>query len=443
MSQEHKRRNELEHYHNNSEPKGGSEAEALDPANKALIEALRLCFIVLKVIMICVIGLFIYSGAYKVEQNELAVELRFGKLKGMGVKAINQPGWHWAFPYPIEEVIKIPASTAVRELNVDSFWYYQTEQEKVNPKPSMGGQTLQFVRDGYSLTASRSVAEATDYLLTEAGISPAVVSTAVTDYNVVHSRWRIRYFISEPIAFVAELWDGTTDEITSGNGWYAVEQFLQSVLSDAINITSASRDIEWMIWENPRQFKDEVEDRLKHKLEGLNVGMTAKLELLEIKTPRQVKAAFDLAASASLEAKKLLNEAQAGYNEIINQSDSDARLLIASAQAYKENVVQAAKADSEYLEEVLGKINKTVEEKVPASEPEWQKKRQQVFAELLGVTVDELYQETIREVVGQAAEVFVPTADGGQPMEWRIYLSRDPTIKPERGEAKETGSVGD
>jgi len=270
-----------------------------------------------------------------------------------------------------------------------------------------------------------------------------VVSTAVTDYNVVHSRWRIRYFISDPIAFVAELWDGTPGEIFRGTGWYAVEYFLQTVISDAINVTSAGRDIEWMIWENPRQFKDEVERRLMRKLEGLNVGLTAKLELLEIKTPRQVKAAFDMAASASLEAKKLLNEAQAQYNEIINKSDSDARLLIANAQAYKENIVQAAKADSEYLEEVLGKINKTVAEKVPQSGADGQEKRRQVFGELLAVTVDELYQEAIREVVGKAAEIFVPTASSGQPMEWRIYLSRDPTIKPGQGDSKETASGGD
>lgn len=436
MSQEQKRLNELERYHNHSEPRSEGEAETLDPANKALIESLRLCFIALKLIMICVIGLFVYSGMYKVEQNQLAVELRFGKLKGLGEKAINKPGWHWAFPYPMEEVIKIPASTAVRELKVDSFWYYQTEQEKISSTASMPEGQLQFVRDGYSLTASRSVAEASDYLLAEAAASKAVVATAVTDYNVVHSRWRIRYFISDPIAFVAELWDGTTGEISSGNGWYAVEYFLHNVLSDAINVISASRDIEWMIWENPRQFKDEVERRLSRKLEELNVGLTAKLELIEIKTPRQVKAAFDLAASASLEAKKLLNEAQAHYNEIMNQSDSDARLLIAKAQAYKENIVQAAKADSEYLEEVLGKINKTAEEKVPPSGADWQMKRQQVFGELLAVTVDELYQEAIREVVGQAAEIFVPSANSGQPMEWRIYLSRDPTIKPSSGETK-------
>src|SRR5687768_7765630 len=58
----------------------------LDPANRSLAEALRLSFAILFIIMIALVVLFLFSGVYKVNENEVAVVLRFGELKQGVVK---------------------------------------------------------------------------------------------------------------------------------------------------------------------------------------------------------------------------------------------------------------------------------------------------------------------------------------------------------------------
>lgn len=396
--------------------------EALDPGNQALTEALRICFALLKLVMFGVILLFAYSGLFKVEQNERAVVLRFGKVKGVGVKVIKQEGLHWAWPYPIEEIIKIPATGVERQLNADSFWYFETEEEKLGLITSYGGATLQIVRDGYSLTASGDAAKTKHFEGTGWAFSDKDVTA--TDYNLVHTRWAIRYSVSDPIAFVENLWDGTDD------GWLSVERFLESALADAVIVTSANYDIDWIIWEKPQQFSDDVQGAISNRLNRLDVGLTVKLQLVDKNTPRQVKDDFDRANSAKDKAKTLENEAQGEYDQIVNAANAQADNIVAQANAYRQTIVQSAQADTRYLTNVLGKIKKTAQEKYLSTTPNYKALRQKAFDELLAVTVDELYQEMLREVIASAKETFIPPAYADVPTEWRIYLSRDTTLKP-------------
>jgi regulator of protease activity HflC (stomatin/prohibitin superfamily) len=407
------------HHHHYQHHNGGDidvGQEGFDPANQALAEALRISFIILKLVIVCVVAGFIYSGMFKVKQNERAVVLRFGKVEGYGSsKAILNPGWHWAWPYPIEEVIKVPAAGVERQLNIDSFWYYRTEIEKATNQVGMGGKTLQFVRDGYSLTASRSVTDMGGE--TEAGS---------IDYNLAHSRWALLYSIVDPVSVLEKVWDGKE------SGWGKVETLLSNALADAVIVCSGNRDINWMIWEKPQQFGDEVQEELLNRLSELGMGIAVKVNLVEITTPRQVKDAFDQANSAELEAGKLKKDAGAKAEEILNNARAEADNLKANAEVYRSSVVNSAKADAKYLDEVLAKINLAVDERVARGQANYEAERKKAFDELLAVTVDQLYQEALREVISQSDEVIVPSVSDNAETEWRIYLSRDATLKPEK-----------
>jgi len=408
-----------EHPHHQHHDHGGDidvGQEGFDPANQALAEALRISFIILKLVIVCVIAGFIYSGMFKVKQNERAVVLRFGKVEGLGSKAILNPGWHWAWPYPIEEVIKVPAAGVERQLNIDSFWYYRTEVEKATNQVGWAGKTLQFVRDGYSLTASRSV--------TDMGGESEVGSI---DYNLAHSRWALLYNVVDPVLLLENVWDGKE------SGWGNVEILLSDALADAVIVCSGNRDINWMIWERPQQFEDEVQEELLGRINKLDMGIAVKVNLAEITTPRQVKDAFDSANSAELEAEKLKKDAGAKAEEIINNARAEADNLKANAEVYRSSVVNSAKADAKYLDEVLGKINLAVDERVARGQANYEAERKKAFDELLAVTVDQLYQETLRAVISQADEVIVPSVSDNAETEWRVYLSRDATLKAQEG----------
>src|SRR5213594_4329455 len=75
-----------------------------DAGSTALADALASSFAIIRVIMLVLVVLFLFSGCFTVGSQESAVVLRFGKPVGEGEKALLGPGWHWAFPAPIDEV---------------------------------------------------------------------------------------------------------------------------------------------------------------------------------------------------------------------------------------------------------------------------------------------------------------------------------------------------
>src|SRR3989339_536922 len=122
-----------DHNHNhadeNKKNKSVPEPE-LDAAGKSLSDALRISFVILKIIMLILIALFLASGITIIEPSEKAIVLHLGEIRGTGEKRLLGPGPHWVLPSPIDEVIKIPVEKKVN-LSVDSFWYYQSDQEKL------------------------------------------------------------------------------------------------------------------------------------------------------------------------------------------------------------------------------------------------------------------------------------------------------------------------
>ncbi|MHC4184913.1 MAG: SPFH domain-containing protein, partial [Planctomycetota bacterium] len=118
-------------------------------AGRSLSEALRVSFIILKIIMIVLVLVFLASGFRTVGSDEKALVLQFGKIN-----RVLKPGPHWVFPYPIEEIIKIPVGKKVN-LAIGSFWYFQTPDEMLPAGPRTRpriNSALDPVRDGYCVT---------------------------------------------------------------------------------------------------------------------------------------------------------------------------------------------------------------------------------------------------------------------------------------------------
>ena len=93
---------------NMSEIESKSPDNELDVAAKSLTDALRFSFWILKFIMLILVGLFFASGIFRVQENEKAIVLTFGKIRGTGAEErILTSGLHWAWPAPIDEIVKI------------------------------------------------------------------------------------------------------------------------------------------------------------------------------------------------------------------------------------------------------------------------------------------------------------------------------------------------
>ena len=117
---------------------------------------------------------FIASGVFTVKPNQVAIILRFGKAVGVGSEQLLKPGLHWAWPYPIDEIVPVQVGEA-HTITSTAGWYYQAPEEVAVDAPPQAKGQLQPGVDGYTLTG---------------------------DGNIIHVRATLTYRITDPISYV-------------------------------------------------------------------------------------------------------------------------------------------------------------------------------------------------------------------------------------------------
>ena len=91
---------------------------------QAVLQTVNLLLKVFKVAMVFLLLLYLVSGAFIVKPDEEAFILRFGKIVGKtrDEQIVKSGQWHWAWPRPVDHVIRIPVKQS-RTLHTDHFWY--------------------------------------------------------------------------------------------------------------------------------------------------------------------------------------------------------------------------------------------------------------------------------------------------------------------------------
>src|SRR5438105_11975074 len=113
----------------------------VDSGSQALSEALRSSFAIVKVVMVALVVVFLASGFFKVNPQEQAIILRFGKPVGKGPSALLGPGLHWSYPYPIDEYRKV-SITGIQKVISTTGWYFTTPEQELAGSEPPPGQTL-------------------------------------------------------------------------------------------------------------------------------------------------------------------------------------------------------------------------------------------------------------------------------------------------------------
>lgn len=408
-----------------------SKLSELDAAGKSLTDALRLSFAILKVIMVLLVFLFAVSGVFRVQPDEEALVLRFGKFVGEGEDRVLQPGLEIAFPEPISEVIRIPVQR-VQTLSVDSFWYFETEQERLarTPRQVVTGP-LNPLRDGYSLTRN-----------------DAQTGLAGTDYNIVHSKWTITYRIKSPVDFFESIYirPRNPGEDFLDAAAETVKPMLNSLASNAIALTMVNYSIDDAV-RSRADIAVDVKNTLQRKLDEIGSGLEIDAVRADrIVWPRQVDEAFQASNRARQESEQMRIDASSYKDRVLTDTGGpsaeavlrrlkeedlseeeqfalverlagQAQTMIAEARAYRTRVVEEAKANAEYLQKLL---------------PEYKKRPELVL--------QKIYQDAVQEVLAGADEkIFIQPAQGGKSREVRVLINRDPQIR--RGSSNPQSTV--
>ncbi|UCF43694.1 MAG: hypothetical protein JSV99_01830 [Planctomycetota bacterium] len=409
--------------------------DELDAAGKSLSEALRFSFIVLKVIMIALVIFFLASGLRTVGSDEQALVLRFGKIRGIGENRVLGPGLKLLFPYPIHEIVKIPTAKK-QTLPVNSFWYAQKNLDVLPKGPKSRErvpETLKPAEDGYCITRGEQP-------------SRIVPGAAGSDYNIVHSNWQLTYNVDDPERFFKNVY---VEDVKPGQTYADVmEKSLTPLLKPIIEHSVVTAMVNYTIddvIQSPGRISKHVERLVRRKLDKIETGIKViSVQLTDRTWPRKVDDAFQASIKARQTSQRSISEAKGYAENALNEAGGpiaeqllealkgqnpgeqetellwaqlagQAQVKIAQARAYRTKIVETARANAEYLKQLLPEYRKSPE-----------------------LVIQKICEEAIEDVLNNAEEkMIIQPTEGTKGAQIRVRLNRDPTIKSKSEQEKQ------
>jgi membrane protease subunit HflK len=352
-----------EHHPHDHEPahSNASETQVQDAGTQALAEALRSSFTIVKVVMVLMVIAFFCSGFFTVGPSEKAIILRFGKPVG-GEHALLNSGWHWSFPYPIDEVVKIPI-TEEQSVTSTVGWYFTTPQQELSGEEIPAGPSLDPARDGFVFTADR---------------------------NIIHSRATLTYHIDDPVQYIF--------------GFVSASNTIQNALNNSLLYTAAHFKVDDALYNDYNGFREAVQDRVSDLLEQEHLGVVVDSCALQNIPPRQLAGIFNQVIESRENLNKTITDAKTAANKILVDAGAQAAAIVNEAQAARTNYVLLVNADAQRFSALLPQYRTNA----PLVE-------QQMLLPVLA-----------NALTNVDSKWFLPDRTDGKPRELRLQLNREP-----------------
>jgi len=247
------------------------------------------------VVLVLLVGAWLATGIYTIQQGETGVILRFGKFQES-----TSAGLHWRFPAPIES--KIVVNT-----------------EKV-----------QTVEVGYrsSPNGSRQSVQRESLMLTE-------------DENIIDIAFAVQYRVANANNFLFNVSDKMDILVRSATEAAVREVVGKTSMDDAI---TSGRSV---VGSRTTEILQRILDRYESGIEIVSVDMQNALP------PREVKPSFDDAVKAREDEVRYKNEAEAYTNDIIPRARGKSARIVQEAEAYKATVIARAVGEASRFSSIL------------------------------------------------------------------------------------------
>jgi len=230
------------------------------------------------------------SNTTIVQPGEVALVLRMGRLLGDSPQSqIRQPGLLFAWPEPLDRIIRVPIKTE-GEVAIHDLW-------KALNATGQASDAIDPVKEGYCLTG---------------------------DQNILQARLVARYRIEDPVAFALLIEEP------------------DRLVRDAVMSAATETIAGWRVDEALRLREERTENNLatlvqkaaQLRLDGVKCGLRlSALEFNEIHPPRHVRAEFDRAQSARVQKETLRREAEGFAASETPKAEAERNRLIKEAEA--------------------------------------------------------------------------------------------------------------
>jgi Cu+-exporting ATPase len=248
------------------------------------------------------------TGLSIVRPEEWAVARRFGAYADT-----LEPGWHWRWPAPIEQVTRVSQRMRTlevgfrevpEELGKPGSWTWTSAHRKENRRPE---ESLMITGDGN-----------------------------LADIQVV-----VHYRVVEPRVYLFDVANA--------------EDVLRATTESVLRALIAGRPFQQLLTVQRAQFRDDVLARLRRTCESYGAaGLGVELQdvsLIDLHPPAEVVDAYYQVATAMEGRDRRINEAQTEATKKLKDADAEAERLRAEARASAVSKVLEARAEtSRFLE---------------------------------------------------------------------------------------------
>jgi regulator of protease activity HflC (stomatin/prohibitin superfamily) len=369
-----------------------TELENGDAGMHALVQMLRVLFFCLRILIIVVFIYMLFSGMFRVDEQNQAMLFRFGSLQsrvlepGQGETSILTSGrWYWAWPYPIDWVKVIPVQTSVTVTTDNLFMPWVNPQTGKSPE-SEGPAALKPGTDGYILTG---------------------------DTNIMHSKWDVVYVVTDASRYYLDFYDDsdTVPEHGKRQRQRGAAATIRNLLANAVIQETATWTVEDLL-ANARvledgsveNIKDNVQGRLTELLDEVGIGVQVQsVNMLDMTAPSATSDAFEEVNASTEKGRAEILTARTYRDRTILAAEGHKYQIINEAKSYQSRVVESIKADSSYFETVLAEYNLN-----PAT------------------MLTALYTDALREVLGKVSNKYIVHRRPDGQQELRLQLSPVP-----------------
>ena len=241
------------------------------------------------------VALWLASGLYRVQPDELGVVLRFGAYSYR-----TQPGLNWHLPWPIESV-ELPAVTRINRTEIG----YRSSTQNHNPRDV-----------------------------------PAESLMLTGDENIIDINVAVFWKISSAVDYLFKV----------RNPDALVKAVAESSLREVIGRTP----IQPALTQLRAQIETDVLHQTQQILNRYQAGIEiTQVQLQKVDPPAAVVESFRDVQRANTDAERMRNEAESYRNGIVPRARGDAARIIAAAQGEKQAAIAHATGEAKRFDSVL------------------------------------------------------------------------------------------
>ncbi|AWD32987.1 Modulator of FtsH protease HflK [Candidatus Fokinia solitaria] len=260
-------------------------------------------------IALLLIIIFVGSGLYLIEPNEIGVIVRFGKYD-----RISGPGLHWKIPAPIEQ-LDVVNTTRIRREHI-GFQSVSSEEDRDSMLTIMKLRRTDTTSD----TDNNESLPSESYHLTG-------------DENVVDLRFFVQWKISNPVNYIFKIKNTTEKENET------VKLAAQSAMRQVIGVVSLYDALSERRSYIEQQTHNMLQDILNSYESGIEV---VSLGILYSYVAPEVRDAYRDVQAAKADQQKLINQAEAYRNDALHRAKGNADEIEQHSLGYKESTIKAA-----------------------------------------------------------------------------------------------------